>query len=664
LAIALFSLSLQIRNQSRVINMTRNFHKPTESDIQVLLQISLQKKTQNKCTSEFHETYPNDKRWQQSYTKSLIASLRNKERNQLSQIAWDKIVLVLFKAGRSSPDSSPRIEVEDVYLQLACNNFSSKCRRYDFEEVSTILKNSIPDIRSDEDSDDDGAMQENGEDTTTGMVESPAVCLDEYPSTSSVQAEESIPGVNDTTVGTMEYPGGSVEAQGQAGVGDINITENKENMGVTGVKGTVLKPQTKKRLLLRPQSNGVNQQISSGPGRHLQVEGGRANREPEDNEDSTVGAKDTLRLPAPFFPKTTGKKTLQGFGGDHRKVFTPPMPPGSQASQTQDDEDSITVARDTPCVAARFFPKTTGKKTLQGFGGDHRKAFTPPMPPGSQASQTKRKTPLPAALGTTEAKLGPSNPVKGREAPDDDDSAVLRQTPPIRSLYLGQYLGPTPYMPYGRSKVPSPMLPGSQTSQTRRKAHPPDIGITEARSGPLQYLGRSTPMPSDTKAAPVDNAFGGDAPVAKTPTINPTAGRAALFGTSSSKRCKTTRFPFTPAACPSQDNTSANATVAQTMTTSSGQKPNHNAPASSNQQILKELVRVLSAKVGDSDDIPVNRSMRAHCYETIEGNSDSRLNVLVGVMKKWDEQDVCNETKQTMIRDCLEKMNAILDQNL
>jgi hypothetical protein len=38
--------------------------------------------------------------------------------------------------------------------------------------------------------------------------------------------------------------------------------------------------------------------------------------------------------------------------------------------------------------------------------------------------------------------------------------------------------------------------------------------------------------------------------------------------------------------------------------------------------------------------------------------------VLVGVMKKWDEQDVCNETKQTMIRDCLEKMNAILDQNL
>jgi hypothetical protein len=224
----------------------------------------------------------------------------------------------------------------------------------------------------------------------------------------------------------------------------------------------------------------------------------------------------------------------------------------------------------------------------------------------------------------------------------------------------------------------------------------------------------------------------------KTPTINPTAGRATLFGTSSNKPLKTPTLPHTPVACPSTNTSSALsaskqktasaassdqpwkliqrdlakvllsanlvddscinrvmraqccetmealfpskqntapaassdqsrklvATVAQTMTTSSGQKPNHNAPASSNQQILKGLVGVLSANVGDGDDIPVNRSMRAHCYETIEGNSDSRLNVLVGVMKKWDEQDVCNETKQTMIRDCLEKMNAILDQNL
>jgi hypothetical protein len=58
-----------------------------------------------------------------------------------------------------------------------------------------------------------------------------------------------MPGVNKTIVGTMEYPGGSLEGQGQAGVGNINITKNKENMGVTGLKGTVLKPQPTKQLL-------------------------------------------------------------------------------------------------------------------------------------------------------------------------------------------------------------------------------------------------------------------------------------------------------------------------------------------------------------------------------------------------------------------------------
>jgi hypothetical protein len=64
-------------------------------------------------------------------------------------------------------------------------------------------------------------------------------------------------------------------------------------------------------------------------------------------------------------------------------------------------------------------------------------------------------------------------------------------------------------------------------------------------------------MPSGRKAARVDS-FGGDAPVAKTPTIHPTGGRAALFGTSSSKHRKTTSLPYTPAAC-----TSANATVSR-----------------------------------------------------------------------------------------------------
>jgi hypothetical protein len=52
-------------------------------------------------------------------------------------------------------------------------------------------------------------------------------------------------------------------------------------------------PPTQKRLLPRPhQSEGVNQQISSGPNRLLPVEVGRATREPQDDEDSTV-AEDT-----------------------------------------------------------------------------------------------------------------------------------------------------------------------------------------------------------------------------------------------------------------------------------------------------------------------------------------------------------------------------------
>jgi hypothetical protein len=71
-------------------------------------------------------------------------------------------------------------------------------------------------------------------------------------------------------------------------------------------------------------------------------------------------------------------------------------------------------------------------------------------------------------------------------------------------------------------------------------------------------------MPSGTKAARVD-AFGGDAPVAKTSTISPSGGRAALFGTSSSKHHETTSLPYIPAAC-----SSANATVLEQLASACG----------------------------------------------------------------------------------------------
>jgi hypothetical protein len=83
----------------------------------------------------------------------------------------------------------------------------------------------------------------------------------------------------------------------------------------------------------------------------------------------------------------------------------------------------------------------------------------------------------------------------------------------------------------------------------------------------------------------------------KPPTINPTAGRATLFGTSSNKQRKTPTFSYTPAASPSTNTSSAlSASKQKTASAASSDQPR-------------------------------------------------------SVMMKWDEQDVGNETKHIMKRD-------------